>query len=450
LERVTRLRSRELFTMVAFLVVAGSAVIAGELGLTLSVGAFVGGLVLASTPWAPQLFAEVIPLRGLLLGVFFTAVGMLFEPVVAAENWLGVLVYAFGVIGLKAGFVVAIVATVLRQGLRLGILAGLSLAQTGEFSFVLAAVAAEAGLLDADLRQIFVAGSIVTLVATPFLVAAAPGIAARVARRSGRSEPEASQQAEPGGHVVLVGFGLAGQNLARVLKSRAIPYRAVEANAATVGEARTRGEPVIYGDAGRREILEHLGVPRAALVIVVLSDPITTRDVVRMARGLSPETPVLARTRYVLDVDELQREGATSVVAEEVESTLELMGEMLQHFDVPTEAVARFTAELRDEGYVFLRTPQLVLDPWLAELLEEATAHWVEVPQDFREDASLAELDVRRRTGANIVLIERGTVSHPSPEPEFRVRAGDRMLAVGGSEELARLDRLLREPREPA
>ncbi len=442
LERAARMRSREVFTMVAFLVVTGSAVVAGEFGLTLSVGAFVGGLVLAASPWAPQLFAELIPLRGLLLGVFFTAVGMLFEPKLAAEQWLGVLLYAGGVIVLKSGFVVAVIAFALRQGLRLGILTGLALAQTGEFSFVLAAAAADAGLLDAGLRQVFVAGSIATLVATPFLVAASPGLAARLGERADPA-PSGPAQVGPGDHVVLVGFGLAGQSLARVLKARGIPYRIVEANAVTVRDATGRGEPVVYGDATRRAILEHVGVARALLVAVVVSDAPTTRQVVTLARSLAPGAPILTRTRYVLDVDELEQAGATRVVAEEFESTLELVGDMLQRFGVLPESVARFTAQLREEGYVFLRTPEVILDPWLGEILEEVTAHWVQVPESFPGEASLAELDVRARTGANVVAIERGGVTHPSPDPSFPTRAGDRLLALGGPDAIEALRLML-------
>ncbi len=445
LERTARMRSRELFTMVAFLVVAGSAVVAEELGLTHSVGAFVGGLVLAASPWAPQLFAEVIPLRGLLLGVFFTAVGMLFDPGIAAEHWLGILVYTGGVILLKAGFVVAVVVFALRQGLRLGILTGLVLAQTGEFSFVLAAEASDAGLLDAGLRQVFVAGSIVTLLATPFLVAASPGLVALLLPRAPAPVPSGAEAAGSADHVVLVGFGLAGQSLARVLKARDIPYRAVEANAMTVRDARARGEPVVYGDATRRAILEHVGVARALLLVVVVSDPITTRQIVALGRSLAPRAPILTRTRYVFDVDHLEQAGATKVVAEELESTLELMDAMLQRFGVPPEAIARFTAELRDEGYVFLRTPEAILDPWLGELLEGTTAHWVEVPDAFAGEASLAELDVRVRTGANVVAIERRGVTHPSPDPSFPTRAGDRLLALGGPDAIEALRRLLAE-----
>ena len=450
LDRVARLRSRELFTMVAFLAVMGSAVIAEKIGLTLAVGAFVGGLVLSASPYAHQLFAEVVSLRGLLLGVFFTAVGMLFDPRQAAEQGVEILAYAGGVILLKAGFVAAIVAFVLGQGVRLGVLTGVTLAQTGEFSFVLAAAAAAAGLLDPGLVQVFVAGSIATLVATPFLVAVAPRLAAFLAERAepGRREPAARAEG-PADHVAFVGFGLTGQNLARVLQARGISYAAVDTNAATVQEALARGAPVFYGDATRRAILDRLGVARARLVVVAISDPIATREVVALARRLAPRAPILVRTRYVLEVDRLEQAGATKVVAGEFEATLALVAETLQRFGVPEESIARFAAELREEGYVFLRTPETILDPWLAELLEGVTSHWVEVSNSFAPEASLVDLDVRRRTGASVVAIERAGVTSPSPDPALAVRPGDRLLALGAPDAIERLRQLVATDADP-
>ncbi|MBW2401806.1 MAG: cation:proton antiporter, partial [Deltaproteobacteria bacterium] len=432
LDRVARMRSRELFTMVALLTVLGSAVIAEKIGLTLSVGAFVGGLVLSMTPYARQLFAEVVPLRGLLIGVFFTAVGMLFDWRVASEQWSAILAYTGMVVFLKAGLVILIVAYGLGHGVRLGVLTGLTLAQTGEFSFVLAVAAAQAGLLDDSLRQVFVAGSIATLLLTPFLVEASPRIAAFVARGREvlRRDDEAPRNG-PGGHVVLIGFGLGGQNLARVLKSREIPFVAIEGNAVTVRAALRLGQPVIYGDATRPELLHSVDVANAKLVVVAISDAIATREVVARVREISPSVPVLARTPYVLDVDGLERAGATQVVVEELEATLELIGAALKAFGISSEAVARFAAELREEGYVFLRAPETILDPWLSELLEGVTSQWVEVPESLEGDPSLHELGVRARTGATIVAVERrGAVTTP-PEPTFRLRAGDRLLTLG-------------------
>jgi CPA2 family monovalent cation:H+ antiporter-2 len=444
-DRVARLRSREIFTMVAFLAVTGSAVIAEWIGLTLAVGAFIGGLVLSISPYSHQLFAEVVPLRGVLLGIFFTAVGMLFDPVTAFEQWPSVLAYSGGVVLLKAGFIIAIVGVVLRMGLRLAVRTGLALAQTGEFSFVLAGVAATAGLLSRDLHQVFIAGSIATLVATPLLVGAAPRIASLLARRVERREEEPDADAESGrsDHVVLVGFGLAGQNVARVLRSRGIAYSAVDTNAAGVRDALRRGEPVIYGDASRRAILAKLGVRTARLVVVAVNDPIATREIVAIARSLAPEVPVLARTHFVLDVDALSESGATKVVVEELESTLELVSEMLRHFGVPEESIARFAAELRDEGYVFLRTPEMILDPWLSDLLEGVSSEWLEVPEGFPGEATLTELAVREHTGASVVAVERAGAIEVSPTADYAVRAGDRLLAVGAPNVIEALRELL-------
>jgi CPA2 family monovalent cation:H+ antiporter-2 len=443
LEYVARMRSREVFTMVGFLVVIGSAVIAEWIGLTLSVGAFVGGLVLSASPYAHQLFAEVIPLRGLLLGVFFIAVGMLFDPSASLEHLGGIALYAAAVILLKAGLVVAIVSLLLRQGLRLGILAGLALAQTGEFSFVLAAEAGRIGLLAPSLQPVFVGGSIVTLVATPFLVELSPRLAARLAGALDRDAPPAERAPHLADHVVLVGFGFAGQTLARVLRARGIRYAAVEANAASVDAARERGEPVVYGDATRRAILQHVGVERARLVLLAISDAIATRQVAAVVRGLAPQVPILARTRYVRQVDELAAAGASHVVAEEIESTLQLLVETLRRLGVPEESATRFAAGLRDEGYVFLRTPEAILDPWLSELLEGTTTTWVDLPSHFVGPASLADLAIRARSGATVLAVERGEHVESNPPADYALRAGDRLLALGPPAAIERLRALL-------
>jgi CPA2 family monovalent cation:H+ antiporter-2 len=443
LERVAQLRSQELFSMIAVLVVVGAAVSAERIGLTLAVGAFLAGLAVNSTPYGHQLFAEVIPLRGVLLGVFFTAVGMLFDPETALEEAEGVILFASAAVFLKAGIIIAVVALVLRQGLRLGILSGFSLAQTGEFSFVLAAVAGSAGLLDEGLQQVFIAGSVLSLLATPFLVRAAPAVAARLTRGTPfvRRREDDLRLSD---HAVLVGFGLAGRNLARVLRSLEIPYVAVETNAATVRESRRQGEEVVYGDATRSVLLQRVGIARAKLIAVAITDPTATHRIVELARSLNPEATIIARTRYVLDVDRLQVAGANVVVAEELEGTIDLVSETLRIFGIAEGAIERFTGELRDEGYEMLRTPTaLALDPWLTELLERVATEWLEVPENFEGEASLADLEFRGRTGASILAVDRGGTTTPNPPPSFAIRAGDRLLVFGGSESVSRTRELL-------
>ena len=445
LDAAARTRSRELFTLLSFLVVLGSAVAAESLGLTLAVGAFIGGLALNATPYAHQLFADLVSLRGVLLGIFFTAVGMLLDLGTALDSLGGVAAYVAGVVVLKAGVVTLVVGLVLRQGLRLGLITGLALAQTGEFSFVLAEAASGADLLDPDLRQIFIAGSVITLAATPLLMRAAPGLAARLA--AVRGHRESGDVSPPARDVVIVGFGLAGQNVARVLRSRGLSYAAVEANPRTVQRAAARGEPVAYGDATQRTVLERLGVARARLAVVAISDPLATREVVTAMRRIGPELEIVARTHFVVEIDALEAAGATAVVAEEYESTLELVAQTLRRFGVSEAAISRFSAGMREEGYELLRAPAaVILDPWLSELLEEVATEWVEVPDAFARTATLLELDVRARTGVTVVAIQRVGSTTANPPPEHAIRPGDRLLVVGAPESVEALRALLAAP----
>lgn len=374
LDRVAQQPSRDLFSLVALLLVLGSAWLAEAAGLTLAVGAFVAGLVTASSRFAHALFAEVVTLRGVLLGLFFTAVGMLFDPQAALANAPEVLGYVAGVLILKAGLVILLVVGLLRLGTRIAILSGLSLAQTGEFSFVLAAAATGAGLLDERVEQIFLAGSVLTLLATPFLIQVAPSLASFVAAGSDRLASRDRETAPGrGDHVVIVGYGIAGQALARVLRALEIEYVAVESNARTVRAARDDGAPVVFGDATRGALLDRVGVARARLVAVVTSDSEATRQVVQTVRRRAPDVRILARTRYIGQADALYEAGATGIVAEEFESTIDLVSQALRGFGIAEDAVTRFAEALREEGYEPLRSALgLQLDPWLTEVLLES------------------------------------------------------------------------------
>jgi monovalent cation:H+ antiporter-2, CPA2 family len=439
-------RSRDVFSLVAVLVVVGAAVGAEGLGLGLAVGAFLAGLAAAASPWGHQLFAEVLPLRGVLLGVFFTAVGMLLDVRLAWQEAGLVAVLVLAATALKAGVVAAVLGLALRTPWRVAALAALALAQTGEFSFVLAAAATGAGLLGGELAQAFVAASVLSLVATPFLMRAGPALLDGRAR-----EPEARQGAHADAahdHVLVIGHGLAGRNLTRVLQAIGIPWLAVDANPSSATEAQARDESrVVWGDATRPALLERLGVRRARIVVVAVTDPVATRRIVALARRLNPNGRVIARTRYVRDIDALHALGASAVVAEELEAAIDLMTHVLREFGLASSAVAAFVDELRDEGYALLQTPPgVALDPWLAELLQQVATEWVEVPGDFPPGRTLAGIALRTRTGASVLAIERGGRNTPNPPADHGLEAGDRLLLFGGAAELGRVRELLGRP----
>jgi CPA2 family monovalent cation:H+ antiporter-2 len=448
LDRVAQSRSGELFSLFAILIVLGSATIAEELGLTLAVGAFLAGMAASASPYAHQLFSEVVPLRGVLLGIFFTAVGMFFEPalVVNAPGQLAgdVLLMMIG----KLLIIVVAATWILRHSLRVGLEAGLALSQVGEFSFVLLGVAGTAGLIGVDLSQRFIAASIVTLLISPFLIRYAPAISGWISERlnhPGGSMPETSDEGkEERPRVVVIGFGPAGQTLIRLLRSLDVPFIAVDANPSSALEAERRGEPILYGDATRPQVLKHLRVDEARLVAVAISDPLATRRIVSRIRSMAPTTPILARTRYVREVDRLSAAGANVVVAEEFEGSIELVARALETFDIPMGAIARFTEALREEGYGAIRAPAaLPIDPWVMELLDHTDTEWLEVPFGIQGEPTLGELDIRARTGGNVLVVERGANSYPNPPPDFGLQGGDRLLVLGGAENLLRLRSLL-------
>ena len=447
LDAAARLRSREVFSLVAVVVVLGAAVAAEGMGLTLAVGAFLAGLAANATPYGPQLFSEVLPLRGILLGIFFTAVGMLLDLGVVGANLGTVLLFAAAALAGKALLATAAVWVVAGRQAGVALRAGFGLAQMGEFSFVLVGSASAAGLLSDALGQSFVAASVLSLVASPLWARAGPALAARLGRETVDGEGPAAGGVR--GHVVLVGHGLVGRNVGRVLDAVDVAYTGVDSNPANVDDARRLGKDVVWGDATSPGLLDRLGIRQARLAVVAITDPVATLQVVERIHRMAPEVPILARSRYVRDVDALQAAGASRVVAEELEGAIDLLAQVLQTFSIPDGAVARFSQELRDEGYALLQAPPaLGLDPWLAELLERVDTAWIEVPEGWPGDRSLVQLDWRARTGASVLAIDRGGMTLPNPEPEMVLRAGDRVLVFGGSEAVERARQIVGTRRE--
>ncbi len=447
LNRVAETRSADLFSLLALLIVLGSAFLAEEAGLSLAVGAFLAGVAASASPYAHKLFSEVVPLRGIALGLFFTAVGMLFEPMAALEYAPLIGLYLLATLVLKTGVVAAASVLGLGQSLRVGLLAGLVLAQTGEFSFVLAESAVRAGLLSPALYQIVLGGSILSLLASPFVMRAAPAIALQASRwfeEDNISISAEEDQSILNNRVIVIGYGPAGQTLTRLLRAMEIPYTVLESNAGAVRQARTHDQNVLLGDATRPTVLRRLAVSQSRLVVVVISDPIATRSIVSRIRLVAPETTVLARTRYVAEVDLLEARGASQVVAEEFEGSIELVARALAIFNTPSGAITRFTQALRDEGYEAIRSPAaLPMDPWLLELLDEVGHEWIECPPEMVSGQTLRELAIRARTGCSILGIERQGTTHTNPDADFSLRPGDRLLVLGNKNNLDDLLALL-------
>ncbi|MCC6319024.1 MAG: cation:proton antiporter [Gemmatimonadaceae bacterium] len=359
LHRVVRQRNSELFTLTVLAIGLGAAFLTQSFGMSLALGAFLAGLIIAESEYGLQALSDVLPFRDAFSGIFFTSVGMLLDVRFFASHALAVTGFALSIVVLKTGINYLVVRYV-RRSQRVGVLAGIGLAEVGEFSFVLASSAVTLGLLASDDYQVFLGASILTMLAAPFLTGAAPAIADWIFRFRAMPTMEfATREARAvrplADHVIIVGYGLNGRNVARALRRAGIAYAVIESNGQVVRQARLDREMVIFGDGTRGEVLDRVGVARARVVVFCLAAANDERRAVAVARHLNPDVHIVSRTRYVSEIAELQRLGADEVVPEEFETSLEIFARVLRRYDVPDEKIRETAAAARRDHYDMLR-----------------------------------------------------------------------------------------------
>jgi CPA2 family monovalent cation:H+ antiporter-2 len=446
-DRIARTRARETFVLGSLGICLGLAWATHALGFSLALGAFVAGLLVSETEYGQQAIADVAPFRDLFASVFFISIGMLVDLGFAFSNLpvvIGLTVAIVVVKSLVAGGAVAAVGL----PARVRVLVGFSLAQVGEFSFVLMEVGRRHGLLATDTYQVLLSSVVSTMLLTPLLVHLGPAGAALWVRVWGPPRNRELEEAASAihDHVIVVGFGAGGRLLARVLKEAAIRFVVIELNSETVKRARREGVPIFYGDASRREVLEHAGIERARLVAFAISDPEAQRRAVRAARRLNPTVEVVVRTRRITEIEELRRLGADEVVAEEFETAIEIFTRVLQRYHVPRNVVRAQTRVLRGDGYRMLRAPgqgegvsEAVLDA-----LEAGTTDIFRLDRESpAAGRSLRDLDLRQRTGATVLAVVRNDKPHPNPGADTVIEAGDDLVLVGSHVEIDRAFDLL-------
>ena len=454
LHYVVATRRREVFLLAIILLCLGTAWASARVGLSLALGAFIAGLVISESEYSHQALGEILPLREVFNSLFFISIGMLFD----VRTVLGAPLTVFGAI-----LIVILVKTLittgasiaLGQSLRIAIVAGLALAQIGEFSFVLSKVGLSAGLLDVAHYQLFLAVAVGTMTITPVLLAVAPRIAAALegvapARfASGRAAPLALHAGEPlTDHVIVVGYGVNGRNLARVLGRVGIPFIVIELNPKVVRTERERGRSIIYGDASRPEVLEHAGIHTARVVVIAISDAAGTRGTVDVARRLNPHVHLIVRSRYVHEMDPLFSLGTDEVIPEEFETSIEIFSRVLHRYLVPRDEIERQIRDIRRSGYEMFRTisaahgPALGLQRFLTGLAFEV--YRVEEGSSVLGH-EVSRSGVRDTSGASILAIHRadGTMVF-NPSPDTPIEAEDLCLLLGTHEQISAASRLFR------
>lgn len=456
LRQVAILRNRELFLLFVISVCLGTAWLTAESGLSLAVGAFIAGLVISESEFSHQIVADIFPLRDCFSGIFFISIGMLLDLDYLLHELFTTPVHFILIVGIKA-VVAFLVFSWLCRSLRLGVVLGLSLAQIGEFSFILANSGRGHGLLTPTGEQTFLSVSILSMIATPFLIQSVHWLAFGLETILGASSDRHSAGEAEGtessitGHIIIVGYGLNGQNLGRVLKEVGIPYRILDMDPNLVRWAKAAGEPISFGDGTRPEVLQKTAIGQARILVIAISDPTATVRVVSQARRLRPDLYIIVRTRYVAEIDHLYRLGANQVIPEEFETSVEIFARVLQEYHIPRNVISLQVDLIRKEHYGALRGHHLEgkrLDA-LSQLLAGTTTDTVLILEGSPAvGKSLEELQLRSRSGVTVVAAVRDGTSIHNLAPEFQLKAGDILVLLGDHKALDQATQILSPPLE--
>lgn len=448
-------KSREVFLLAVISLCIGTAWLTSLAGLSLALGAFLAGMLVADTEYGRRAMGDVLPLRDVFVSIFFVSLGMLFDA-------RSVLAHPLLVAALLAGFVLgkgalaAVAALAMRFPSRGAWLAGVGLAQFSEFGFVLVRLAESSGLIKPDAATPLLNAGILSMFLTPLLLRVAPHVKAGeyllapLARLFGarQVDEESLRPLALRDHVVIVGFGLAGRFASRTLTACGVPFVVLDLDGENVRRGKALGLPVFYGDATSVEALGHVHVDRAKLVVLLMNDPQAAERVVDTVHRVAPNASVLMRTRYLAERDTLMALGARDVVAEEVEGAVEVISRLLRQIDTPRNVIDARIHEVRAETQTTERRQTVPRNRMgdvsgLADMkIESALVH----PESGLVGRSPVELRLRSVTGALIVGVRRaGALLEHSP-PTTPFEAGDLVYFVGTPDAVSRALALFAPP----
>lgn len=456
LHQIVHTRSRELFVITIILLCLGTALFTSWLGLSLALGAFLAGLIISESEYAYQAISDILPFKDSFNGLFFISIGMLMNLTFLQHNTIWILMGVVFILFLKT-FTGFLSVHLMGHPVRVSLQTGLHLAQIGEFSFILALVGKSAGLISENHYQIFLSTSVITMILTPLLIQASPTLSAwmsskklldRLDRMRKRAEKEILYSGRKD-HVIIIGFGLNGRNLAEVLRETSIPYVVLDLNNETVREMRKKGEPIFYGDGTSPEILHKLGLATARMLVVVISDPASTRRIVQLARKENPRIYIIVRTRYTAEVEDLLQLGANEVIPEEFETSIEIFAKVLHRYQVPRNLINDQIERIRSGSYETLRRVELPVKslPEKCEIITDIeTETYLIGERTPAAGHSIRDLRIRSKTGATVIAVKRNGEILPSPDPGFTFQTGDVLYLIGEREKVLKAIELLESP----
>ena len=447
---IASVRSAELFSLAVLLAVLASAWATHAVGLSLALGAFLAGMMLAETEFRHQIEATIRSYRDVLLGLFFITVGMLLDVGLLLRHFPLVAAILAGMVLLKAAVVTLAAKPATRSWFK-SLRAGVVVSQGGEFGFALLTLLLRRELLDPAVVQPLLAAIVLSMVLSPILIRHNRRITRALLSESGPPHSAAMRETQTTlavaerDHVVICGFGRVGQNIARVLEQTGFEYIALDLDAYRIRAGRQAGDPVIYGDAGEAKVLENVGVARASCVVITFANPEVALRILRAVRELRGDVPILVRTQDDTKLEQLQSAGATEVVPETFEASLMLLSHLLLLLKLPVPRVIRTVNDIRSHRYSMLRQYFRAADaPHLDDnhAFREELHSVILPPHAWAVGRSIAELTARGSRAA-VSAVRRDGIVGRDPGEDTMFKEGDVVVVCGTPEAVEHAETLL-------
>ncbi|MCH8069070.1 MAG: cation:proton antiporter [Candidatus Marinimicrobia bacterium] len=457
LYQIARTRNQEVFLLSVVVICFGVAWLTSKAGLSLALGAFLAGLIISESEYSHQALGNILPFRDVFTTFFFVSIGMLLDVGFLFQQPGTILLITLGVLVLKS--IIACFATILLGfPLRTSILVGLALSQVGEFSFILSRTGVEHGLLAGNTYQMFLAFSVLSMAATPFIIALAPRAADIILRWplpkrliSGFYPVSEIKVKSKKDHLIIIGFGVNGRNVARAARLSGIPYVVIEVNPEIVRNEQAQGEPIYYGDSTQEVVLQRANIKDARIVVTAINDPTATRRITEIIRRLNPKVHLIVRSRYLQEMKPLYELGANEVIPEEFETSVEIFTRVLAKYLIPRNEIEALVAEIRSDGYEMFRSLSKEsssfsdLNLQLPDV-EISTLRVVERSPFVGK--SLAEIELRKKYGVTVLAIRRNSQILSNPNVNMPFCANDVLFVLGPPDRVAEVAGLSQNPEE--
>jgi len=460
LNRVVKAKSRELFILTLVVICFATAWLTSSVGLSLALGAFFAGLIISESEYSHQATANILPFREIFISFFFVSVGMLLDLSYFVDHFLILILFTLMVILLKM-IIVAVTVLLMRFPFRTALISAFTLFQVGEFAFLLSTIGIRNNLLTQEVYQSFLAISILTMGLTPFIAGYAdrmadwliragltPGVRKRLINFQNRKKPQDSEiVSNLRDHLIVIGFGINGHNVARTARQASIPYIAIELDPDIYRQARDEGYPVVFGDAADEIILHHVHAHEARVVVIAISDPEATKRIISILRQITETAHVIVRTRHLNEIDEILKLGADEVIPEEFETSIQIFTRVLNHYLVPYDKIQSFISHIRARNYELLAASgyENQLPPHLQLNIPDMVIATVPVQQGFNKiiGKSIVDSGLKSTFNVTVLAIRRQNRYLTRITPQMTIETDDMLYLFGSPEKIAEVNKYL-------